>query len=78
MRIRGAFDSGVAAERTRIEAILQAPGAKTFPDIAVDLVLGPATGEQAAKVLARADADAATRAGLIKSNLLESTARVLH
>ncbi|MGC2784740.1 MAG: hypothetical protein WA397_13105 [Roseiarcus sp.] len=69
--IRGAYDEGVAAEKTRTEAILQASGAKTFPDIAVDLVLGPATGEQAAGVLARAEADAATRAGLIKSNLLD-------
>jgi hypothetical protein len=71
VRIRGAFDSGVAAERTRIEAILQAPGAKTFPEIAADLVLGPASSAQAAGVLARAEADAATRAGIIKSNLLD-------
>jgi hypothetical protein len=73
-----AIRDGRQAERARVAEILQAPGAATFPDIAADLVLGPATGEQAAKVLARADADAATRAGLIKSNLLESTARVLH
>jgi hypothetical protein len=70
--IRGAYDAGVAAERTRIEAILQAPGASTFPDIAVDLVLGPATAAQAAGVLARAETDAAKRASLLKTSLLES------
>jgi hypothetical protein len=70
--IRGAYDAGVAAERTPIEAILQAPGASTFPDIAVDLVLGPATAAQAAGVLARAETDAAKRASLLKTSLLES------
>jgi hypothetical protein len=70
--IRGAFADGVTAEKARVAEILQAPGAATFPEIAADLVLGPATGEQAVMVLARAEADAATRAGLIKSNLIES------
>ncbi len=70
--VQSAYASGMAAERIRIEAILQAPGAATFPDIAIDLVLRPATGAQAAKVLARAESDAAARAAAIKSNLLES------
>jgi hypothetical protein len=70
--IRGAFDSGVAAEKARVTEILQAPGASgTFMEIAADLVLGPATAAQASAVLARAEADAATRAGAIKSNILE-------
>jgi hypothetical protein len=69
--IRGAFDEGVAAERKRIGEILQAPGAATFREIAMDLVLGPASSAQAAGVLARAEADAATRAGAIKSNILD-------
>jgi hypothetical protein len=77
--LRGSFDEGARSERSRIEAILTAPGAKTFPEIAVDLVLGPASSAQAVAVLARADADAATRAGIIKSNLLESAnAPTLH
>jgi hypothetical protein len=62
----------VAAERTRTSEILNAPGAATFLEIAVDLALGDATGAQAAAVLSRAEADAATRAGIIKSNPLES------
>jgi hypothetical protein len=70
--IRGAFDEGVQAERKRVTEILQAPGASTFLEIAVDLALGNASGTQAAGVLARAEADAATRAAAIKSNLLES------
>jgi hypothetical protein len=69
---RRAHDAGVAAEKARVSAILTAPGAAHFLEIAVDLVRGPATGEQAVIVLARAEADAATRAGIIKSNLLES------
>jgi hypothetical protein len=69
--IRGAFDEGVQAERKRVTEILQAPGASTFLEIAVDLALGSASGAQAAGVLERASADAATRAGLIKSDLLE-------
>jgi hypothetical protein len=76
--VKGAFDSGVHAERARVAEILQAPNAAHFLELAADLALGPATGEQAAKVLARAENDAATRAGLIKSNLLESTRAVLH
>ena len=71
--IRGAFADGVVAEKARVVEILQAPGAATFPEIAMDLALGPATGEQAVMVLAQAEADAATRAGIIKSNLLESS-----
>jgi hypothetical protein len=69
--LRGSFDEGVAAEKARVEAILAAPGASIFPDVAADLVRGPATADQAATVLARCEADAATRAGLIKSNILE-------
>jgi hypothetical protein len=69
--VQGAFADGVAAERTRTSEILNAPGAATFPEIAVDLLLGPATGAQAAAVLSRAEADAATRAGAIKSNILD-------
>ena len=70
--IRAAYDEGANAERSRVEAILTAPGAAMFPDLAADLVLGPATGEQAAGVLARAEADAAKRAALLKSSPLES------
>jgi hypothetical protein len=69
--VRGAFADGVAAERTRTSEILNAPGAATFLEIAVDLALGDATGAQAAAVLARAEADAATLAGAIKSNILD-------
>ena len=69
--VQGAFADGVAAEKARIEAILRAPGAATFREIAMDLVLGPASSAQAVGVLARAEADAATRAGSIKSDLLE-------
>jgi hypothetical protein len=71
--IRGAFADGVADEKARIEAILAAPAAAIIPDLAADLVRGPATCEQAITVLARAEADAATRAAAIKSNLLERT-----
>jgi hypothetical protein len=70
--IRGAFDSGVAAEKARVAEVLQAPGAATFHEIAADLLLGDATAAQAVAVLSRAEADAATRAGAIKSDLLES------
>jgi hypothetical protein len=76
--VRGAYADGVQAERKRVETILQAPGASTFLEIAADLAVGPATAAQAAAVLARAEADAATRAAAIKSNLLESTRAVLH
>ena len=76
--VQGAFNDGQNAEKSRVTEILQAPGAATFPEIATDLVLGPATGAQAAGVLARASNDAAIRAGLIKSNLLESAASTLH
>jgi hypothetical protein len=76
---RRAHDAGVSAEKARVSAILTAPGAATFPEIAADLVLGPATGEQAVMVLARAEADAATRAALLKSSPLESAnANTLH
>ena len=69
--LRGSYDEGVAAEKARVEAILAAPGATLFADLAADLVRGPATAGQAARVLERASADAATRAGLVKSNVLE-------
>jgi hypothetical protein len=69
--LRGAFDAGRQAERDRIAAILQAPGASTFREIAMDLALGDATSAQAIAVLTRAETDAATRAGVIKSNLIE-------
>jgi hypothetical protein len=69
--LRGSFDEGVAAGKARVEAILTAPGAATFREIAMDLVLGPASSAQAVGVLARAEADAATRAGSIKSDLIE-------
>jgi hypothetical protein len=69
--LRGSYDEGVAAEKARVEAILAAPAAAIFPDLAADLVRGPATCEQAITVLARAEADAATRAGAIKSNILD-------
>ena len=65
LAVRRARDEGVSAEKARVGAILTAPGAATFPEIAADLVLGPATGDQAVMVLARA--------GLIKSNLIESS-----
>jgi hypothetical protein len=77
--IKGAFEDGVAAEKARVSAILTAPGAAHFLEIAVDLVRGPATGAQAIQVLARAEADAATRAALLKSSPLESaTATTFH
>jgi hypothetical protein len=69
--IRGAFDEGVSAEKARVGAILTAPNAAQFLELAADLALGPATSDQAIKVLTRAESDAATRAGLIKSNLLD-------
>ena len=69
--IRAAFDSGVGAEKARVAEVLQAPGAATFHEIAADLLLGDATATQAVAVLSRAEADAATRAGAIKSNILE-------
>jgi hypothetical protein len=70
--IKAAFADGQNAEKARVTEILQAPGASTFLEIAVDLALGNASGTQAAGVLARAEADAATRAAAIKSDLLES------
>ena len=70
--IKGAFTDGVSAEKARVSAILQTPGAAHFPEIAMDLALGPATGQQAIQVLSRAEADAATRAATIKSNMVES------
>jgi hypothetical protein len=68
---RGAFVEGVSAEKARVCAILTAPGAATFPEIAMDLALGAATGAQAVAVLSRAETDAAKRAALLKSSLLE-------
>ena len=76
--LRASFDEGAAAERARVSEILNAPGAALFPTIAIDLALGTATGVQAASVLERASADAATRAAAIKSNLLESATLTLH
>jgi hypothetical protein len=70
--VKGAYADGEAAERKRVTEILQVPGAATFPEIAMDLALGAATGAQAAAVLARAETDAAKRAALLKSSLLES------
>jgi hypothetical protein len=70
--VRAAFADGVAAEKARVEAILTTSGAAMFPDLAADLVRGPATTAQAIAVFNRADADAATRSAAIKSNLLES------
>jgi len=69
--VKGAYADGEAAERKRVTEILTVPGASTFREIAMDLVLGPASSAQAAGVLARAEADAATRAGAIKSNILD-------
>jgi hypothetical protein len=71
--VEKSFAAGVSVERARIAEILNAPGAATFLEIAVDLALGDATGAQAAAVLGRAEADAATRAGAIKSNILDRT-----
>jgi hypothetical protein len=73
--IEASFEDGRTAERKRVAEILQAPGAGHFPEIAADLVLGTATGEQALMVLARAEADAATRA---RPSLPEIGGRVLH
>jgi hypothetical protein len=70
---RRARDEGVVAEKARVSAILTAPGAAHFPEIAMDLLRGPATCDQAIQVLSRAENDAATRAGIIKSNLIESS-----
>ena len=67
--VKGAYADGEAAERKRVTEILTAPGAQELPELAADLVLGPATGAQAASVLARAETDAAKRAGLMKSPL---------
>jgi len=77
--LRGSFDEGVAAEKARVEAILTAPGAAMFPDLAADLVRGPATGAQAIVVLDRAEVDAAKRAALLKSSPLEcASAPTIH
>jgi hypothetical protein len=76
--IKGSFEDGAAAEKARVSAILTAPGSSTFPEIAIDLALGSAPGAQAVGVLERAQSDAATRAGAIRSNLLEATASTHH
>jgi hypothetical protein len=76
--LRGAHDEGRAAERKRVAEVLNAPGAALFPTIAIDLAQGDATAAQAGSVLARAEADAATRAAAIKSNLLESSSATFH
>jgi hypothetical protein len=70
--IRGAFDEGVSAEKARVGAILTAPNAAHFLELAADLALGTATGAQAIAVLDRAEADAAKRATLLKSSPLET------
>jgi hypothetical protein len=69
--IQSAMADGARTERARTSEILNAPGAATFREIAADLALGDATAAQAAAVLSRAEADAATRAGAIKSNILD-------
>jgi hypothetical protein len=71
--IQSAFADGVQAERKRISEVLNAPGAAMLPELAADLALGDESGAQAAAVLARAETDAAKRAGLMKSNPLESS-----
>ena len=76
--VRAAFADGVAAEKARVEAILTTSGAAMFPDLAADLVRGPATTAQAIAVFNRAENDAATRAAAIKSHLLESATCTLH
>jgi hypothetical protein len=76
--IKASFEDGVSAERARVAAILNAPGAQTFSEIAMDLCLGSATSAQAVGVLERAQADAATRAGAIRSNMLEAIASTHH
>ena len=77
--LRGSFDEGVAAEKARVEAVLTTPGAAMFPDLAADLIRGPATAAQAITVLDRTQTDAAKRATLLKSSPLESAnAPTLH
>ena len=76
--IKGSFNDGLAAEKSRIEAILTAPGAAIFPDLAADLIRGPATSAQAIQVFERAEADAAKRAALMKSSLPEPSAHTVH
>jgi hypothetical protein len=71
--IKAAFADGQDAERKRVSEVLNAPGAALFPTVAMDLALGAASGAQAAAVLTRAETDAAKRAGLMKSNPLESS-----
>jgi hypothetical protein len=70
--LRAAHDEGAKAERSRIEAILTAPGAAMFPDLAADLLRGPASAAQAIAVLDRTETDAAKRAALLKLSPLES------
>ena len=48
-----AFADGRAAERKRVAEILHAPGAREFPQLAIDLALGDATAAQAAAIFAR-------------------------
>jgi hypothetical protein len=74
--LRGSYDAGMAAEKARVEAILAAPGAAMFPDLAADLLRGPASAAQAIAVLDRTQTDAAKRAALLKPTLLEASAEV--
>jgi hypothetical protein len=76
--VRAAFAVGVASEKARVEAVLTARGAAMFPDLAADLVRGPATAAQAIAVFNRAESDAATRAALLKSSLPEPSAHTVH
>lgn len=76
--VKSAFADGVQAERKRISEVLNAPGAAMFPELAMDLALGDASGAQAAGVLARAETDAAKRVGLMKPLPSAPSAPTIH
>ena len=76
--IRGAFDSGVAAERARVTEILQAPGAEELPQLAMFLVLGDATAVQATSILAKAENDASKRVAMTRAQQIEPAIPTLH
>jgi hypothetical protein len=76
--IRGAFDSGVAAERARVAEILQAPGAEELPQLAMFLVLGDATAVQADSILAKAENDASKRVAMTRAQQIEPAIPTLH
>jgi hypothetical protein len=76
--IRGAFDSGVAAERARVAEILQAPGAEELPQLAMFLVLGDATAVQATSILAKAENDASQRVAMTRAQQIEPAIPTLH